>query len=130
MGGILAGLFSSLLGGGLTAITGQIAQAYKDKLAAENDVERIAADERIKTLQAQRDVLVAEVGQGGWASWIRPAFATLFLAYNAKLIVWDTMLGWGSTPPLSEHLYTIEGLVIGSYFISRGIEKTARILRG
>lgn len=127
--GIFGTILSSLFGGGLTGIADKIADAYKAKLAAENDVERVAADERIKTLQAQRDVLVAESQSGGIQAWIRPLFALPFVIYNAKLVVIDKVLGWGTTDPLSDELFQIEMLIIGAYFLTRSAEKVARIWR-
>ncbi len=127
---MLATLLTLLTGGGgLLGLADKIADAYKARQIAVSDAERIAADERIKTLEAQRDVLVAEAGGGGLQAWIRPLFALPFVIYNAKLIVWDKVLGWGATDPLSDELFQIEMIVIGAYFLSRSAEKVARIVR-
>ena len=114
---------------GFKGIADKIADAWAAKQVALTDRDRIAADERIKTLEAQRDVLVSETAAGGFQSWIRPGFAIPFVIYNAKLVIWDKVLGWGSTDPLSDELFQIEMIVIGSYFLSRSAEKIARIVR-
>lgn len=125
--GFILNLFT---GGTLSTITNAIINAQHDYLVAQTDKDKIAADERIKTLQAQRDVLVSESATGGFQSWIRPLFAFPFALYNAKLIIWDKMLGLGTTDPLSDELFQIEMIIIGAYFLTRGAEKVARIVRG
>lgn len=126
---IFAWLGKWLLGGGLAGITAQLAEAYKQRIDAQTEQERIAADERVKTLEAQRDVLVAETASGGFAAWIRPLFALPFVIYIWKLIVWDKVLALGATDPLSPELSDIMLLVITAYFIGRTAEKVARIAK-
>ena len=127
---MLAWLISFVTGGGLASITGQIADAYKAKQNALTDAAKIEADAQISTLEAQRDVLVAEVASGGLQSWIRPLFALPFVIYDFKIVVWDKVLGWGVTDPLSADLVRIEMIVITAYFLSRGAEKVTRIIKG
>ena len=108
--GFLGKLFSS-------GIAGKIADAYKAKLNAANDKERLAADERIAHLEAQERILFAE--QGNWLTrWIRPAFALPFIIYNFKVVVWDKVFGWGVTDPLSPEFYYLQGVVFGAYFLT------------
>lgn len=116
-------------GGGLSTIAGRIADAYATKQNATTEQARIAADEEIKTLQAQRDVLVQESASGGFQSWIRPLFALPFVIYNAKLVLWDKVLAWGTTDPLSDELFRIEMIVIGAYFITRSAERITRTIK-
>lgn len=125
LGSIVASLFSS----GLSSVTASLQQAYATKLAAANDAERLKADIAIRTLEAQQAVLVAEATSGGLQSWIRPLFALPFVIYNAKLVVWDKVLGFGSTDSLSPELVQIELLVIGSYFAGRTIERVVRTVK-
>ncbi|MCR4332284.1 MAG: hypothetical protein NUV34_06210, partial [Sulfuricaulis sp.] len=77
----------------------------------------------------QRDVLVVESASNGPASWIRPLFAFPFVVYNGKLVLWDKVLGWGTTDPLSAELFQIEMIIIGAFFLTRGAEKVARIVK-
>lgn len=127
---MLAWLLKFVAGGGLASITGQIADAYKAKQTAQTDAAKIEADAQIQTLEAQRDVLVAEAASRGPASWIRPLFALPFVIFNFKIIVWDKVLGWGSTDPLSADVIHIEMIIISAYFLSRGAEKVTRIVKG
>lgn len=106
------------------AIGEQLNKAYDRKLTAQNDHERVEAEQDIAYLQAKRDVLLAEASNPITA-WVRPAFALPFVLYNAKLVVWDKVLGLGTTDSLSPELVQIELAVIGFYFFGRSIEKVA-----
>lgn len=107
-----------MLFGTLPAIAGEIAKAKAAKQQATTESERVAADERIKTLEAQRDVLI----QGTRSPWDTAARAFLmapFGIYVWKLIVWDKVLDWGSTDPLSDNLTTLLMAVFGFYFVTK-----------
>ena len=111
--------------GGISAIGEQLRAAYELKLKAQTDHEKLEADQRIQELQAQQSVLIAE--QGNWMTrWIRPAFALPFVIYNAKVVVWDKVLGLGVTDPLSAEFAQMQMVMIGAYFLGRSIEKTFR----
>ena len=113
-----------IAGGGLNSILGKIESAYEAKLAAQNDSERIAAEQRIAMLEAQRDsVLAAQANRAG--QFVRAAWAAPFIIYNAKLILWDKVLGLGATDPLSPQLVQIQMVVLGGYFLFT----TARVFR-
>jgi len=110
----------SLLGGGLPA---QLRQAYEAKLAAANDAERIAAEVQIARLEARQ----ASHSIGGrWITLVQLAWALPFVIYNAKLIVWDKVLGWGVTDPLSPELYTLQSVIVGFFFVTTTIRGLAR----
>lgn len=127
---MLAFLLNLFTGGTISTITNAIISAQHEYLAAQTDKDRIAADERVKTLQAQRDVLVTESASGGFQSWVRPLFALPFVIFNFKVVVWDKVFGLGTTDPLSDELFQIEMIIITAYFLTRGAEKVARIVRG
>lgn len=110
-----------LLGGGISAIGAQVNEWQRIRAQAQNDQERIEAEKMIATLQARQAVL-AQDAQG---RWVRVGFALPFIIYNGKLVVWDKILGWGVTDPLSDHLVQIEMIVIGFYFLHH----TVRVLR-
>lgn len=100
----------------ISRIVGKIADAKVAHANAETDKERIAAQERVKTLEARRDVLVAE-SRSPINSMIRAAFALPFVIYNAKLVLWDKVLGLGATDGLSPELFQVEIACIGFYFL-------------
>lgn len=113
---MFATVLSWLAGGGIAAIGKELRQAHKDRLDAANDSERIAADVRIKELEA-RQASVLQAQQDNVERWVRVGFAAPFVAYNAKLIVYDKMLGWGVTDPLSAELAYVQMTVLGGYFL-------------
>lgn len=111
-----------LTGGGISAIGEQLNQAYANKLKAKNDHERIEAEKEIHQLSARQAVLVAEQN-GGLTSWIRPLFALPFIIYNFKIVVWDKVLGLGTTDALSPEYWQLQMIVFGAYFLTRPLEK-------
>lgn len=122
---MIAAILKWLTGGGISAIGAELRAAYEARLKAQNDHERLEADMAIAQLQARQAVLLAE--QGSWATrWIRPAFALPFVIYDAKIIVWDKVLGLGSTDPLTPEFWQLQMIVFGAYFITRPFEKVAR----
>jgi hypothetical protein len=123
MWGFLSGLLG--LGNAVSSIASKIAEAQVEKAKALTDRERIAADERIKTLEMQRDILISEQGSR-LTRWVRPAFAFPFVVYVNKLVIWDKVLGWGATDPLSADLSETMAIVIGAYFIARPFEKVGQ----
>lgn len=120
---MLARILSWLAGGGIAAIGRELNRAYQAKLDAKNDAERIEAEKQIAQLQARQSVLIAE--QGSWMTrWIRPAFALPFIIYDAKIILWDKVLGWGTTDPLSPEFWQLQMIVFGAYFLTRPFERS------
>jgi hypothetical protein len=109
----------------ISRIVGKIADAKVDLAKAQTDTERVHAQERVETLQARRDVLMAESGTK-INGFIRAAFAMPFVIYNAKLVIWDKVLALGATDPLSDELFKVELACIGFYFL---YDITARIKR-
>jgi hypothetical protein len=49
--------------------------------------------------------------------------------YFAKLLVWDKVLGFGSTDPLAGFAAITANLVVSFYFAKRGFENVARIIK-
>lgn len=110
-----AKVIAFITGGGLSGIAQKIEDAYEAKLRAQNDSERIAADERIAMLQAERDtILAAQNNRTG--QLVRAAWAAPFIIYNFKVVLWDKFVG-GVTDPLSAHLAQIEMVILGGYFL-------------
>ena len=109
----------------LKEIGDQLNRAYELRLMAQNDRHKIEADQVISTLEAQRDILLAE--QGSWMTrWIRPALAAPVVILMWKLVVWDTVLGWGVTPYPGDFIQWFVVTVTGAYFVMRPIEKWGR----
>lgn len=123
---------TTLIGG--PVVTGLI-NAYKARLDAANTRDRLAADLAAKEIEAEIDarrqgnaLLIAE--QGRWyTAIIRPLLALPVIIYLWKVIVWDKVLGLGTTDPLGGTVAEWAGLIVATYVGGRTIEKVARILR-
>ncbi len=108
--------------------------AYRAKLTSESTSERIAADLAARELaveQRERELATQAViaEQGRWYTALpRPLFALAFIIYVWKVVVWDTVLGWGTTNPLSGQVAQWAMIVLTAYFGGRSLEKVARIL--
>jgi hypothetical protein len=109
--GWLLGLFNPL-----SAIADKLAQAYVQKTNAQTEQQRIAAEERIVSLEAQRDV-VLKAQSDPMERWVRIGFALPFILYIWKLVIWDKLLGYGATDGLSSDLWNILYIVLGGYFL-------------
>ena len=122
----------SFLGG--PAINGLIG-AYKAKLEAGNTEARIAADLAAKELALEtreRELAVAQniADEGRWWTAAPRAIACwAFAIFIVKCVVWDKVLGLGSTDPLTGDLQVWAGWLMALWFGGRSIEKVARILR-
>jgi hypothetical protein len=109
--------------------------AYKAKLAAQNTTDAQATQLAIaeiqgEVVQRQTEASILRQEQGWWLTALpRPMFAFIFVIYVGKCVLWDKVLGWGSTDPLSPELANIEMIIIGGYFGGRTIEKVARIFK-
>jgi hypothetical protein len=123
---------ASLIGG--PVITGLI-NAYKAKLDAANTQDRIASDLAAKEIEAEIEarreasaIIIAE--QGRWyTAIIRPLLAFPIIIYFWKVIVWDKVLGLGTTDPITGMIADWTGMIITAYVGGRSIEKVARIFR-
>jgi len=113
-------------------ITNAIANEKIAALNATTDQERIAANERIATLQARRDVLIAESSVSRANIWVRTVFAVPVIFVLWKLFIWDKALGdytHGHTDTLSPELWHVIMIVIGFYFLYEGAIGVSRIIK-
>jgi len=125
------GWLGNLLGGPFAKAD---VDAYRAKLSSENTTEKIAADLAARELDVERrerelasEVLIAE--EGRWYTALpRPLFASAFIIYTWKVVVWDKVLGLGTTPALSGDVAQWAMIVLTAYFGGRSLEKVARIL--
>jgi hypothetical protein len=68
----------------------------------------------------------AEIGH-----WFEPdkLMGYCVAVYFCKLLVWDKVLGLGTTDPLAGFASVTSNLVVSFYFAKRGFENVARIIR-
>ncbi|HET9904977.1 MAG TPA: hypothetical protein VFQ27_14875 [Xanthobacteraceae bacterium] len=123
---------ATLIGG---PILKSLIDTYKAKLDAANAHERLAAELAAKEIEAEIDarrqanaLIIAE--QGRWyTAIIRPLLAAPVIIYLWKVIVWDKVLGLGTTDPLTGTVAEWAGLIVMTYVGGRTIEKVARIFK-
>lgn len=120
----------SFLGG---PVVKALIDAYSAKLKAENVDTKIAADLAASEIVAQTaetkavmQYRIAEIGH-----WYEPdkLMGYCVALYFAKLLVWDKVLGFGSTDPLAGFAAITANLVVSFYFAKRGFENVARIIK-
>ena len=107
----------------LSAITGALTKAYEAKLAAGNDKDRIAAEVEIENLKARRDVVLSSVNDPWWSP--RTIMGWCVAAFVVKTVLWDTVLGLGTTPNPGSMVWWIVVTVIGFFFVSKSAEGIA-----
>lgn len=107
--------------------------AYQAKLKAGNTSEKIASETaagemavQTAEIKAQTDYRIAALGY-----WYEPdkIMGYAVAIYVAKLLIWDKVLGLGTTDPLVGWIEITANLIVGSYFAKRGFENIARIIR-
>ena len=112
-----------LFGGGfLSKLTDRIGDAYEAKLQATTDTAKLQADQYIAHLEAQRSILIEEQKRF-LTAWIRPAIAFPVVVFIWKIVLWDTVLQWGSTPWPGDFVHWVVITVIGAYMLTRPFER-------
>ena len=120
----------SFLGG--PVIKGLI-DAYNAKLKAGNVDNKIAADlaaTEIAAQSAEANAILryrtAELGR-----WYEPdkLMGYCVAVYFSKLLIYDKVLGLGTTDPLAGFAAVTANLVVSFYFAKRGFKNVARIIR-
>lgn len=120
----LVNLFS---GGLFDKVTDGLLKAQQQYLNAKNDTEKLVAEQNIQYWQNR--VAVAQAAAQSDKFWsVRSIMGYTVALYVFKLIVWDTVLGWGVTPDPGPVIGTIVSVIIGFYFLSKPMEKVADAL--
>ena len=108
-------------------------EAYNAKLKAGNTSEKIAADLASNEIAAQTTEIqaitqyrIAEIGHPFEPDKLMGYFVAI---YFGKLLIWDKVLGLGSTDGLQGFAATTANLVVSFYFVKRGFENVARIIK-
>ncbi len=106
---------------------------YKAKLEAGNTAERIAADlagremdVQRREIEVQNEFKVALIGR-----WYEPTqlLGYIMVIYVGKVVVWDIVLGWGTTDPIRGAVGEWAGMIIMFLIGKRGFENIARIIK-
>ena len=108
-------------------------EAYQAKLEAGNVESKIAADLAAGEIAAQTaetnaimQYRIAEIGHPFEPDKLMGFCVAI---YFAKLLIWDKVLGLGTTDPLGGFAATTANVIVGCYFAKRGFENIARIIR-
>ena len=96
-----------------------------DAATAANLAAREIAAQTIEA-QATTQLKIAEIGHP-WEPEKLAFYITLL--FYGKCVVWDTILGLGSTAALKGDVSVWAGMIMGFYFTKRGFENVARIIR-
>lgn len=111
--------------GPLSQISKDLKEAHQAKLNAQNDRERIAAEERISLLETRKNIILSAQDSPS-ERWVRILLAFPFIIYLWKLLVWDKVLGLGVTDNLSSDLWQVFLIVLGGYFIDTVVKRIKR----
>jgi len=119
-----------LLGG--PVIKGLI-DAYQAKLKAGNTDAKIAADLAAAEIAAQvsESNAILQYRNAEIGHWYEPdkLIGYCVSIYFAKLLVFDKVMGLGTTDPLAGFAAVTANLVVSFYFAKRGFENVARIIK-
>lgn len=136
--GMISGMF-----GTIDNITKAISNEKINARNAQTEEERIASDERVKSLEAKRDLMVVESGVTRANIMVRSAAAVPIVIVLWKLLVWDKVVGSlvgcaraakGTcntfvTDPLDENQWKIVMIILGFYFLYEGAIGVSRIFK-
>lgn len=123
-----------MLGTILSWLTGGVAdrllEAYQAKLNATNDSERIAAEQRIASLQAQRDLAVTEAGYFWSATRLGRLLFVLPLGLWYAAGIFDSifLFDW-NVAALPPQFWSIAEIIIPALFLSETVQIGVRHFR-
>jgi hypothetical protein len=123
-------LLLGLIPGLLTTVNGITTAIANERIAhinAETDQEKIVIDERIKTLEAQRDVLIADSTHSSLDLTMRTIMAAGPAFILAKIFIWDKGIAWyDASTTLSPDLWNVIMVTIGFYFLHNTVVGAAK----
>jgi hypothetical protein len=114
----------SLIPSVFTTINGITGAISNEKIAALNATtaqDQIAAQERVSTLEAQRDLMIADSAHSKLDLYLRTFIAIGPASYVFKIFMWDKVMGsitHGSTDALDSNLWNVVVIVLGFYFLA------------
>lgn len=109
---LITGLFTTV-----NTVSNNLSNERINLQNATTDRERNEIQERISALNATQAVLVAESAKSKVPVYVQMLATLPWVLYIAKVVIWDKMLGWGSTPTLSPQEWYLCYLVYGFWFV-------------
>lgn len=133
---MLMAILNWISGGLLEKITNPLAQAYRDKLAAETSEQKLLAEQNIKRLELEQEQRnnakeIRLATAGFWEMRLISFLIVLPLTIHLWLISWDT---WDTSinlriPPLPAPFDEYQGVILLSFFganvVGSGIKAVA-----
>lgn len=115
-------VLSFFTGGGLQSIIGSATDAYKAKLDAGENTDKLAADLAARKLQLDaRDAdLQAKLTASGTFG-PRELMGYGVAVYIVKILVWDKCFHMGTTDPLDTNMWWVVTTIIIAYFGARAV---------
>src|SRR6185436_14989785 len=117
-----------IIGAILQPVIGGLLTAQKQKLDSVGSHEAVVAelakremDVEAQERELQAKMVIAEQGNIITRS-VRPLMAAPFIIFMWKVIVWDKVLGWGTTDPLDPKMWGVFMAVVVAYMGGRVIE--------
>lgn len=125
-----------VIGAILGPIINGLLTAQKQKLDAVGSHEAVTVDLAKRSFELDQkeaevnaSVVIAE--QGNWVTRsVRPMFALPFIIFCWKVVVWDKVLGLGTTDPLDPKMWGVFMAVVIAYMGGRSAERVADKLAG
>lgn len=129
-------LATPVIGAILNPIISGLLTAQKQKLDAQGSHEAVAADLAKRSFdldqreaEVNASMVIAE--QGNWLTRsVRPMFAAPFIIFTWKVVVWDKVLGLGTTDPLDPRMWGVFMAVVIAYMGGRSAERVADKIAG
>lgn len=117
----------------LTSLAMKLPVAFLERWLTHLEKKDDTYTERLRTIilaeiearKVQAQIIIAE--QGWWmTAMIRPMIAWPFIVYIWKTVVYDKVLGFGTTDVLDGSLGEWAGIIVTAYFVGRPIEKAVK----
>jgi hypothetical protein len=125
-----ASMIFSFLGGPVAKALVSAYQAHLTATTTDNMTAATLAGKEIAAQTAETTAIynlrVAEIGHA-WEPEKLAMYITL--VYYAKCIIWDKVLGLGTTDNVQGAIAIWAGLIMSFYFTKRGFENVARIIK-
>lgn len=121
-------IVSSIIGGVLTPLTSVLNTWVQGKNNI--DLQKVIVNGQVDTSLLQANVAIiqaqAQLLQNKWLVYLQVGFGLPLMIYYGKCILWDKVLGLGSTDPLKGDISTYSIYIIGFLFLHSTITSWGR----
>jgi hypothetical protein len=110
--GLISGLFTTV-----NTVSNNLSNERINLQNATTERERAQIQERISALQSTATVLAAEAAKSKIPVLVQLLMTLPWVLYIGKALVWDKLLGWGTTDGLSPQEWYLCYVVYGFWFV-------------